>query len=445
MALNYSHRPIFPAHMVEDNLISPMRIVNGYLVEGIPERNGECNYGRDRLDGCGSSNSVSVSKDIADLLPSDPFGMDISTTFTAITGWLEDLEADYGRRNFRAANEDYDLFAGFNFIWNNAMRFQTFPVNTYGGYKQNTTEQVNLQPEDRNHGSALASYDFVTSFEDGEGSGNRETRENQVVPGKLEGAEFSCDATSHEGWTVVLPYLGIKDFLSLEMVCRSLQYTVRSDPLFWGWVHIEKPLNEKITDDNLLQLSNRAQGNLQCLSLLECTRITDDGLRRVLESNPQLNKLCVAGCTRMNIEGILNILRDFNKGGQGIRYLRIGGLYGITHEHFEELQHLLGTEECPEKEAYKVRKPRFYVRENIYVLFDDNRSIDVEVCPKCQKLRLVYDCPFEGCRVKDGTPDSCRACSLCIARCIQCGRCISDNEYEETFCLELLCADCLTK
>lgn len=293
MALNYSHRPIFPAHMVEDNLISPMRIVNGYLVEGIPEKNGECDYGRDRLDGCGSSDSLSVSKDIADLLPSDPFEMDISTTFTAITGWLEDLGADYGVRNFRAANEDYDLFAGINFIWNSAMRFQTFPVNTHGGNKQNTTEQVNLQPEDRNSGSALASYDFVTSFEDGNVSSNSETRENQVDWGKLEGAEFSCDATSHEVWTVVLSYLGIKDLLSLEMVCKSLQYTVRSDPLFWRWIHIEKPLNEKITDDNLLQLSNRAQGNLQCLSLLECTRITDDGLRRVLQSNPKLNKVSI--------------------------------------------------------------------------------------------------------------------------------------------------------
>lgn len=33
----------------------------------------------------------SSSKDVIDLLPSDPFGMDISTTFTVITGWFEDL------------------------------------------------------------------------------------------------------------------------------------------------------------------------------------------------------------------------------------------------------------------------------------------------------------------------------------------------------------------
>lgn len=147
----------------------------------------------------------------------------------------------------------------------------------------------------------------------------------------------------------------------------------------------------------------------------------------------------------MNIEGILNILRDFNKGSRGIRYLRIGGIYGVTQEYFEEFQRLLGTDERQEKEAQEARKPHFYVRGNIYLLFDDNRSIDIEACPKCQRLRLVYDCPFEGCRTKDGTPDSCRGCTLCIARCIQCGRCISDNEYEETFFLDLLCADCLTK
>lgn len=441
MALNYSHRPIFPAHMAEDSMISPMRIVNGYLVEGIPEKNGECvDYGRDRLDGCGSSDSV--SKDIVDLLPSDPFGMDISTTFTAITSWLEDLEADYGGRNFRVGNEDYGLFAGLNFL---SMKFQSFPGNIHGGNKQNMNEQMNLQPEDRDSGSALASYDFVASLEDGNTNSNGETRENQVVQCRLDGAECSHygeGETRDQALPYALKYLGIKDLLSVEMVCRSLQCTVRDDPLLWREIHVEKPLNERITDDNLLQLSDRAQGNLHCLSLLECARITDDGLRRVLESNPRLNKLCIAGCTRMNIEGILNILRDFNKGYHGIRYLRIGGLYGITHEHFEELQQLFGTEECRKKE---VHKPHFYVRGNIYLLFDDDRSIDVEECPKCQKLRLVYDCPFEGCRMKDGTPDSCRACSLCIARCIQCGRCISDNEYEETFCLELLCADCLTK
>lgn len=69
---------------------------------------------------------------------------------------------------------------------------------------------------------------------------------------------------------------------------------MRGDTLLWKNIHIDQPLNEKITDDVLLQLSNRAQGNLQSLSLVECPRITDDGLRRVIESNPKLSKVSIA-------------------------------------------------------------------------------------------------------------------------------------------------------
>ncbi|GFP88343.1 F-box protein skip14 [Phtheirospermum japonicum] len=64
------------------------------------------------------------------------------------------------------------------------------------------------------------------------------------------------------------------------------------------------------------------------------------------------------------------------------------------------------------------------------------------MCPRCEKFRLVYDCPAEACQVKGSAAQVCRACTFCIARCAQCGRCISDNEYEETFCLDLLCSDC---
>jgi len=84
MALNFSHRPLFP-RISEDNVRSPMRIS---IQERVEDR---FDYGRDR-----SGSQELVHKDIIDLLPPDPFDMDISTTFTAITGWLEDLEVDYG-------------------------------------------------------------------------------------------------------------------------------------------------------------------------------------------------------------------------------------------------------------------------------------------------------------------------------------------------------------
>lgn len=123
----------------------------------------------------------------------------------------------------------------------------------------------------------------------------------------------------------------------------------------------------------------------------------------------------------------------------GVKHLRIGGLYGVTPTHFEELKLLLGTDCSMQPSA---RKPHFYHRGKFYLSFEDERAIDIEMCPRCQNLRLVYDCPAEGCQGGKNITQLCRACTLCIARCAQCGRCINDSEYEETFCLELLCSEC---
>ncbi|XP_015894423.2 F-box protein SKIP14 [Ziziphus jujuba] len=461
MALNFSHRPIFPAHISEDNLVSPIRMANGYLVEGIPEKNGDgfgkpwhsnrdvedhFAYGRDRCERGGSQESV--SNDILDLLPSDPFGMDISTTFTAITSWLGDLELDYrgyGKDEVGASDESYQLFAEWNFFLNNAMRFQAFPVNTRVDHKSNMACGFRGCYEEKAGGDASGHGGFGSTcgLNDILTFGNEsmgKTIQHGEELGDGNGVCSDGDGAPNGALLFALGYLGVRDLLLVERVCKSLRSTVRSDPLLWRSIHIDQPLNEKITDDVLLQLANRAQGNLQCLSLVECPRITDDGVKRVLESNPRLTKLSVPGCTRLSIEGIVSSLKAFKSTGvQGVKQLRIGGLYGVTEKHFEELKFLLGTDSQTQQND---RKPHIYHRGNFYLSCDDNRDIDIEVCPRCQNLRLVYDCPAEACQGKNHATQVCRACTLCIARCVQCGRCINDSEYEETFCLELLCSDC---
>ncbi|XP_020229794.1 F-box protein SKIP14 [Cajanus cajan] len=424
MALNFSHRPIFS----EDNLVSPMRM-------GIPEKSGVENcfdYGRDRGGGGGASHD-----DILDLLPSDPFGMDISTTFTAITGWLEDLEVDYGgyrRDELGASDDNYQLFAGLNFIWNNAMRFHAC-VEENRGFGECCSV--------RGDGAAASSNFGFRSAGDGDLSGLPAAAN---VSGDVEtesgddGGEGCEEQAPHLALSFSLGYLGLSDLLAVERACKSLHSTVRGDPLLWRTIHVDQPLNERITDDVLLQLTNRAEGNLQCLSLVECTRITDDGLKRVLEGNPKLIKLSVPGCTRLSIDGIVGILKAFNSvDTQGVKHLHIGGLYGVTQKHFEELKHLLGADSQLRQHSHK---PHYYRRGNFYLPCNDNRTIDIEVCPRCQNLRLVYDCPAESCQRVEHTTQVCRACTLCIPRCSQCGRCINDSEYEETFCLELLCSSC---
>ncbi|KAG4999788.1 hypothetical protein AAZX31_08G098800 [Glycine max] len=424
MALNFSHRPIFS----EDNLVSPMRM-------GIPEKSVVENcfdYGRDRSGG-GASHD-----DILDLLPSDPFGMDISTTVTAITGWLEDLEiVDYGgyrRDELGASDGNYQLFAGLNFIWNNAMRFHASCVEEKRGFGESCSV--------RNDGAAAASNNFgfgsVNNYD--EVSGLPATSGSGDVVRRGGGGGGGDELAPHPALSFSLGYLGLSDLLVVERVCKSLHSTVRGDPLLWRSIHVDQPLNERITDDVLLQLTNRAQGHLQCLSLVECTRITDDGLKRILEGNPKLTKLSVPGCTRLSIEGIVTILKAYNSmDTQGVKHLHIGGLYGVTQKHFEELRFLLGADSPLLPHSHK---SHYYRRGNLYLSCDDDQAIDIEVCPRCQNLRLVYDCPAESCQGVEHTTQVCRACTLCIPRCSQCGRCINDSEYEETFCLELLCSSC---
>lgn len=151
-------------------------------------------------------------------------------------------------------------------------------------------------------------------------------------------------------------------------------------------------------------------------------------------------QLIVPGCTRLSIEGIVGILKAYNSmGTQGVKHLHIGGLYGVTQKHFEELKLLLGADSQLLQHSHK---PHFYRRGSFYLSCNDDRAIDIEVCPRCQNFRLVYDCPAESCQELAHTTQVCRACILCIYRCSQCGRCINDSLFEETFCLEWLCYSC---
>ncbi|KAK4790931.1 hypothetical protein SAY86_031344 [Trapa natans] len=527
MALNFSHRPIFPSNGCVLEAGMEDMFCNSFLSDG--DVKDYFDYGRDRCRNGGCSQD-SISNDILDLLPSDPFGMEITSTFTAFTGFLEGWDMDYSGYSCDMVGRnggDSELFAGLNFLWNNAMIFQSFPgsigfgcasdsANRACGYDEAKeaaspsrkifsggmiehcgrplTEDVKAKsaylgfesprqvgefgsaicpgasPHDKGIDSLLCPMDFDSSSvlcglsvtnekgnascpvefqplrgHDGcsvENDGNFGTVRPQVSTSPVISiGTCSEKGMPHAALSFVLTSLGVQDLLSVERVCRSLHETVQSDPLLWRNLHISQPLNEKITDDALLQLAKRAQGQLQCLSLIECSRITDDGLKQVLQSNPRISKLCVPGCTRLTINGIIEILRMCTSMGTlRLKKLRIGGLYGVTVEHFLELKYLLGMDgDGP----LKIYKPHFYNKRNLYISCDDDRAIDIEMCPMCQKMRLVYDCPAEVCRGKEhDDAQVCRACTLCIARCVQCGRCINDEEYEETFCLEVLCLDC---
>lgn len=442
MALNFSRRPQFPCYLTEDNLASSMRTANNrhnfyksWHSNG--EMEGFYDFGRDKGDRYCSHDSVST--DILDLLPSDPFGMDIGSTFTAISGWLEDLEVDYGGckgDEVRKGEGSYQMFAGLNFIWNNAMRFQNVPSSVCFEHRAHKTGGFDVCSKGKGVREASCHENFVpTGIVD-----DILKSENVNLGVYNEQKEHSNEVALHTVFNCVIDYLGVRDLLVVEKVCKSLRSAVQTNSYYWESIHIKQPLNEKITDDAILQLTNRAQGNLQCLMLADCPWITDDGLKRVLEKNHRLTKLCVPGCTRLSIEGIVNTLKAFKgMANSGVKHLRIGGLYGVSQKHFEELKVLLGMDDQATQTKHK---PHFYHRGNFYLSCEDDRAIDIEVCPRCHQLKLVYDCPLKVCQGKEHVSQECRGCTICIARCVQCGRCIYDNEYEETFSLEWICSDC---
>ncbi|XP_076896546.1 uncharacterized protein LOC143549543 [Bidens hawaiensis] len=261
---------------------------------------------------------------------------------------------------------------------------------------------------------------------------------NVLQPIKKHDDEDGGDVCApHDALFLALGHLGIRDLLSVERVCKSFRDGVRDDPLLWRNISIDQPVGESFDDDSLLRITNRANGSLQSLSLFKCLKITDTGLKDVFQKNLGLMKLSVVGCNGLSMEGLLTNMKSF--GGSQIKRLRIGGLHSITTEQFQELSELLSLNN---RNKVGPPKPRFFNGGQLYLSLDDNRLLDIESCPKCQQIRQVYDCPAAGC---GGKHNNCRACTFCIPRCTSCGCCFNERDYIETFCLDLLCLDCLAR
>ncbi|XP_039016963.1 F-box protein SKIP14-like [Hibiscus syriacus] len=427
-----------------------------------------CNWDTEILCGITESKGFyeAVNDDIADRLPEDPFGMEIRSTFAAaVTGLFQDFENDlwsdfcmFGMKNDeeKKISDQQHMFKDLNWLWNGTMSFQPEEgVSSYGfsseevdktigdqsshfqgvNWVWNNLEINKISDSDDDFNGVGIDFGLAIggSSTNDEGKGLEDCK--GVFCDTLDGGDPS------DSLFLALGYLGVKDLLAVERVCRSLRDAVRSDILLWRSIHIEHSLSRRITNDALLKLTNRAQGTLECLSLVGCINITDDGLKHVLESNPKLTKLSLPECTGLSFEGILLNLKAFKSiGSPGIKHLRIGGCFCVTEDQFKELKFLLGADNSIQS---REQKPQFFRQGQLHFMCDDDRVIDIEICPRCEKLRLVYDCPSESCRKTHNTAQLCRACFLCIARCFHCGSCFKHCDYEETFTLDLLCFNCL--
>ncbi|NP_001345619.1 F-box protein SKIP14-like isoform X1 [Zea mays] len=393
--------------------------------------------------------------DPVDLLPTDPFGMNLETTFTAaIASCIGDLTGMSGAGHLGSGDDD-GFYADLSYYLNQA--FVLTPEPWSGAY------------------TSVFEDSFVSGCLSGAGGMEQFSR---LPPssfcsepiGVTDDPSSSCDTAlpccdmvdvapvqegndAHEAMVFVLSYLGLRDILSIEMVCKSLRSAVRNEPFLWKCIHIDSHLGEKMSDADLLCLTQKSPGSLQCLSLMCCVNITDQGLKAVLESNLQLTKLGIFGAFRITHQGLVDSLRSFSMEADiGIKKLRVANRVTASEVQYVELLSLMKIDK--EMPLHK-QEPRIfhadrllpdlhggYVPDSFVPDLHDEYALDIEKCPLCPNYKLVYDCTSKECKTSGSS--ICRGCVVCISRCLRCGRCIdSEFEFEETFFLGSICHDCV--
>ena len=130
----------------------------------------------------------------------------------------------------------------------------------------------------------------------------------------------------------------------------------------------------------------------------------------------------------------MQMLNERNsRGFAPLKELILNNISGLQREHLESLLSMMS-------HSHATLRPRYYHQPHGVYAFD-GRAIDVEVCLKCSNVRLVYDCTRERCQWKQ----ECRGCILCVPRCVECGICIEEDEWEETLCHDDICLKCWLK
>lgn len=132
-------------------------------------------------------------------------------------------------------------------------------------------------------------------------------------------------------------------------------------------------------------------------------------------------------------------MKFLSENNHNLNTLEINGIYGIHNEHLQTLHKLIVHNRTQHNQGLNKILYHEYTKSSTLKRNDTNRPIDVDVCPKCDEVRMVFDCPRIRCE--------CRGCDLCITWCIECGICLrgNDEEVEESCCEDMLCLECWLK
>lgn len=148
-------------------------------------------------------------------------------------------------------------------------------------------------------------------------------------------------------------------------------------------------------------------------------------------------QLYLPGCMSLTPDGVVNAVKTLTSNSSSLKRLKINGICNLDKEHLQTLKFYLEKNRRAPKESLEPAAIFFHNHANAKPIEDCGAlSIDVEICPRCDQVRMVFCCPKETCR-------ECRGCIFCIPRCAECGVCFdASEETEEVVCGDLLCSMC---
>ena len=105
-------------------------------------------------------------------------------------------------------------------------------------------------------------------------------------------------------------------------------------------------------------------------------------------------QLFVPRCTGLTADGLVKIIHFLHGHKGNLSRVRLHGICKMTNHHLDVIESLV----CRGSQQQDAQALYYNHRVHEVLNTDDGRPIDVDVCPLCRNVRLVFDCTRKNCR-----------------------------------------------
>lgn len=105
-------------------------------------------------------------------------------------------------------------------------------------------------------------------------------------------------------------------------------------------------------------------------------------------------QLFVPRCTGLTADGLVKIIHFLHGHKGNLSRVRLHGICKMTNHHLDVIKSLV----CRGSQQQDAQALYYNHRVHEVLNTDDGCPIDVDVCPLCRNVRLVFDCTRRNCR-----------------------------------------------